>query len=114
MGFFTDLNAGKGVPFMDNRDAGDKATLLEGIWHIEDYAYIDSKNGRCAVVIFREDAENFYFMNSVVTEMLYKVDAAGKKSEIPCAGIKFSIVKNRDETREYFTYEFVSEDDVPF
>ena len=114
MGFFTDLNSGKGIPFMDDRDAGDKSALLSGVWHFEDYGYIDSKNGNCAVVIFAEDAEHFFFMNSVVTEMLRKVDAAGKKSEIPRAGVKFYTTANRDGSREYFTYEFVSEDDAPF
>lgn len=114
MGFFEELNPGKGIPFMDGREKGDTQTLAGKEWHISDFGFIKGDNGEFAVAIFEEDAERFYFLNNILTEMLQKVAAAGKRDELPAQRIRFEVRPNKQGKREYMTFEFVGEDEIPF
>ena len=116
MGFFEDLNPSKGVPFMDNRDKADNAMLIGKTLHIEDFAFIDTKNGECPVVIFKEDQDNFYFLNGIIADMLHKVSDGNMRRQLPDHAIRFYKKTNKDGDREYMTFEFVNDDgeEVPF
>ena len=114
MGYFANLNSGKGVPFMDDRDKGEKADIIGKELHFDEFDFIKTENGRCAVATFKELPETFYFMNEVVTNMLDQVRKDGQEDKIQYATVVFSMKENQKGNREYFNYEFISEDEIPF
>lgn len=79
------------IDFMVGRKKGEEHPPLKQVLTIENYDFLQGENGEYAVVIFKEDKENFYFMGSVVTEKLKKVDNAllpSEKDEMLSLGIE--------------------------
>lgn len=113
MSYFTDLNPSKGIPFMDGRDKGESADIVGKWLHIDDFGFIKGDNGEFAVVSFAEDAEHFYFMNSIITEMLQKVNADSMRKYLGSQAIRFDM-KTSAKGRDYMTYEFADADEIPF
>ena len=116
MSYFTDLNSGKGIPFMDEREKGDKAELFDRVLHIDDFGFIDGENGEFPVVSFAEEPEKFYFLNSVIGDMLKQVSKDAMKEHLKTAPVKL-YTRVSDKNREYMAYEFVDPDSaeaVPF
>lgn len=113
MSFFTDLNSGKGIAFMDNADKADLKDVATKLVHITDYGYIQGEDGDFAVIQLAETPGKFYFANSVITDMLKKVDGAYKKSELPNQGIVFK-PRTSKKGRQYMSFEFVGDEEVPF
>lgn len=113
--FFESLNPGKGIPFMDDADKGNNADLLGKRWHIADFGFIEGDNGEFPVVQFSEQPEKFYFLNSVIGEMLHKVESAGMRSKLQQHVITFEMRTSKKD-REYMTFEFVGKDgeEIPF
>lgn len=111
MGYWDRFNS-KGIPFMDNRDKGNLRDILGKIVHIEDYGFIRNDEGDYGVIIVKEDAENFYFCNQVITDMLHQVDSDGMKEELANQPIKFELAESK-KGREYFRFEF-AENAIPF
>ena len=93
------------LPIMEGREKG---TLVEGVkMTIKDWGYMMGKddNGNdkeYACVIVKEDDKNFYFLNSVPTDKLKKIDslydektlALIKDNGIP---VVFEIKKSKDK-----------------
>lgn len=104
--YFKKLNAGRAVAFMEGREKGDKSEILDEVLYFEDFAFINGENGECAVAIFT-DKPNFYFMNSVVTDMLHEIDADGMREELKEQPIRFTMRENQKGTREYLAFEFI-------
>ena len=105
--YFKKLNAGNAIPFMEGREKGEKSDILDKALHFEDFGFITTENGECAVVAFTEIKDRFYFMNSVVTEMLHKVEADNMIGELSGHSIVFTMKANQKGTREYMAFEFV-------
>ena len=112
MGYFEDLNPSKGIPFMDGRDKGDNENLIGKRWHIDDFGFITGDNGEFAVVSFAEDNTHFYFMNSIITEMLQTVSKDAMRKQLSQVAIEF-MMKTSKKDREYMSFEF-HEDEIPF
>lgn len=112
MGYFDRFNS-KGIPFMDNRDKGDLRDILGKTVHIEDFGFIKSEEGGdYGVIAIQEDKEKFFFVNSVITDMLHQVDSDGMRDELPKQCIVFSMAESK-KGREYFKFEF-TENNIPF
>ena len=105
---FKDLNAGKGIPFMDGRDAGQLKDLVgQGEYSITDFAFLTDEDGdEYAAFTVAQDDARFYFANGVITEMLKKVEQKGVKDELPNAPIVFKTVTSK-RGRDYTAFEFV-------
>lgn len=113
MSFFTNLNSGKGIAFMDNADKADLKDIATRLVHINDYGYIHGEGGDFAVIQLAETPGKFYFANSVITDMLKQVDAGDMKGELPNQGIVFKL-RTSKKGRQYMSFEFVSDEEVPF
>ena len=111
MGYFDRFN-NKGIPFMENRDKADMRDIIGKPVHIEDFGFIKNDDGDYGVIIIKEDADNFYFCNQVISEMLHQVQDDDMKDELPKQVIKFDLVKSKNG-REYFKFEF-AENNIPF
>ena len=105
---FKDLNTGKGIPFMDGRDAGQLKDLVgQGKYLITDFAFLTDEDGdEYAAFTVAQDDARFYFANGVITEMLKKVEKEGAKDELPNAPIVFKTVTSK-RGRDYTAFEFV-------
>ena len=107
MGYF-DKFVRKGIPFMEGREKGNLRDLLGKELHIEDFGFINGKDGKFAVMMFAEDADKFYFGNSIVTEMLETVDEDGMRKELAEQVIVFTMRVSKDRNQEYMAFDFVS------
>lgn len=110
MGYFDKFN-NKGIPFMENRDKGDMHDLINKTVHIEDFGFIRNDEGDYGVIIVKEDKDNFYFCNAVITDMLHTVDNDGMRDELVKQNVVFSMATSK-KGREYFKFEFTG--DIPF
>lgn len=106
MGYF-DKFVRKGIPFMEGREKGNLRDLVDKPLHIVDYGFIEGKDGRFAVIAFKEDEANFYFGNSIVTEMLEEVDADGMRDELANQVIQFSLRISKERGQEYMAFDFI-------
>ena len=106
MGYF-DKFVRKGIPFMEGREKGNLRDMLERPLHIVDYGFIEGKDGRFAVIAFKEDADRFYFGNSIVTEMLEEVDADGMRDELAQQAIQFDLRVSKERGQEYMAFDFI-------
>lgn len=82
---------GNVIDFMVGREKGEKQIPLKQVLTIENYDYLPGDNGDFAVVIFKEDKNNFYFMGSIVTDKLKKIDEVllpSEKEEILADGLE--------------------------
>lgn len=106
MGYF-DKFVRKGIPFMEGREKGNLRELVNRPLHIVDYGFIEGKDGRFAVIAFKEDADRFYFGNSIVTEMLEEVDADGMRDELTEQAIQFDLRVSKERGQEYMAFDFI-------
>lgn len=107
--FFSSLNNAGGIEFMDKRTKGDAATLIGRTVTILDYGFIKSNDGGdYAVFIVKEDDDNFYFGNSVLTDKLHMVDNAGRKDEIHLHPVTFTTQVSKKGPRKGKTYTMVT------
>ena len=106
MGYF-DKFANKGIPFMEGKDKGSLRDMIDRPLHIEDFGFINGQDGKFAVILFAEDSDNFYFGNSIITEMLEQVDADGMRDALADETIVFSMRMSKERKQEYMTFDFV-------
>lgn len=106
MGNYFDKFKSAGIPFMEGRDKGNLADVLGEELHIVDFGFINGEDGKYAVMLFEEHPDEFYFGNSIITEMLVDVDADGMKGELALQPIRFEQRQNRSGKRTYTTYVF--------
>lgn len=115
MSYFTEFN-NDGIPFMDGRSKGDRANILNKPLHIVDYGFIKGTDGEFAVMLFDEYPDQFYFGNSIVTEMLKTVSADNMKKHLREQAIIFTLKVSKKTKREYMAFRFDEPDSekVPF
>ena len=106
MGYF-DKFVRKGIPFMEGREKGNLRDMVDKPLHIVDYGFIEGKDGKFAVIAFKEDADRFYFGNSIVTEMLEEVDADGMREELAQQAIQFDLRVSKERNQEYMAFDFI-------
>ena len=106
MGYF-DKFVRKGIPFMEGREKGNLRDLVDKPLHIVDFGFIDGKDGKFAVMQFAEDGANFYFGNSIVTEMLETVEEDDMRDELAQQAIVFSLRVSKERNQEYMAFDFI-------
>lgn len=102
--YFEKFNNG-GIQFMEGREKGNLSDMLEKSLHIIDHGFIAGDDGDYAVMLFAEDAEHFYFGNSIITEMLKTVDADGMTAELAEQPIMF-VQRESKRGRTYTGFKF--------
>ena len=113
MSYFTQFN-NDGIPFMDGRDKGEREEILDKPLHMVDFGFIRGNDGEFAVMAFSEYPKKFFFGNSIVTEMLKKVNADSMKSHLAEQTITFTLKKSKESNREYMAFRFGDADEIPF
>ena len=112
MGYFSQFK-NEGVPFMEGRDKGDKAEIMNRPLHIQDFGFINGQDGKFAVMLFAEEPEKFYFGNSIITEMLMQVERDDMKQGLREVAITFKERKSKETGRTYIAFD-IDESAVPF
>lgn len=105
MGYFDKFN-NAGIPFMEGREKGNLSDMLDKPLHIVEFGFINGEDGEYAVMAFAEDAERFYFGNSIITEMLHTVKDDGMSDELAEQEITFVKRTSRNGKRTYTAYVF--------
>lgn len=115
MSFFTEFN-NDGIPFMDGKDKGERSEILDRPLHMDDFGFINGSDGEFAVMHFAEIPDKFFFGNSIITEMLHKVNAASMKAHLAEQAITFTLKTSKETKREYMAFRFDEPDSekVPF
>lgn len=111
MSYFTQFNSSnRGIPFMDACEKANVTDLFGRTVHITDFGFIRDKDGDgdFAAFTISEEPGKFYFGNAILTDMLKKVDADGKREALPFAAIKFD-QRTSKKGRQYVGFEFVEE-----
>ena len=104
MGYF-DKFKHEGIPFMEGREKGEIRKVLGKPLHIDGFGFIKGRNGDFAVVSFKEDAKQFYFCNSIITDMLKEVQKDGMEKELAEQVIILSERVSKDGNA-YITFDF--------
>ena len=114
MGYF-DKFKNEGVPFMEGKTKGELQDVLNQKLHIDEFGFINGENGRFAVIHVKEYPEQFFFCNSVITEMLETVKEDGQEALLATSAITFSKAVSK-KNREYYTFEVeeAAQESVPF
>ena len=97
----------EGIPFMDNAKKGDITDLQGEILHISDWGYITKRNGKFAVITFKEHPGYFYFGGLVLTNMLETIDEDGEQVLMKSQGIVLETKTTKDGERSFMTVDFV-------
>lgn len=105
MSYFDKFNR-EGIPFMEGRDKDKLDNVCGRMLHIDDFGFIEGKDGQFAVIAFQEEPTKFYFGNSIVTEMLKEVQNDGMKNELRKQVIVFDKRTSKDN-RVYTSFKFV-------
>lgn len=99
----------KGILFMDDRDKGDIKTLVGDVLHIDDFGFINGRDGEYAVVSFKEHPESFYFAGLALTDICRKIDADGMREELAAQPIVLTMKKSKNN-RSYMSVDFLDND----
>lgn len=105
MSYFEKFNR-EGIPFMEGREKDKFDNILGRMLHVDDFGFIEGKDGQFAVVCFQEIPQKFYFANNIITEMLKEVQNDGMKSELRKQTIVFD-KRVSQNNRPYMSFKFV-------
>lgn len=106
-----------GIPFMDNRTAGEtKSELIGSVYTLEDYGFLEVDGNEITAFIVKEDKDKFYFGGEVLTNTLHTLEE--KVGELPLhelmreEGIEvlFGRKKSKKNKREYTTVKLFPND----
>ena len=106
----TEMNQGKGIPFMEGRTKGDVKSILGCEVTVVGYGFINGDDGDFIVFEIKEDEKVFYFGNSVMTEK-FKEFTKEERAEIETDGLPIRIteVNNKKGNIKYQNIEFYPE-----
>lgn len=99
----------RGIPFMDDRKKGDINVLVGEVLHIDDFGFINGRDGEYAVVSFKEHPDSFYFAGLALTDICRKVDADGMREELAAQPVVLSMKKSKNN-RNYMSVDFTAAD----
>lgn len=104
------MNSGKGIEFMNEREKGEMQDLLNKNLTITDYSFINGDDGEYVVFIVKEDESKFYFGGKVLTENM-KSFTSDDKEEIKRDGLPviFEERKSKKTNRKYIASRFYPE-----
>lgn len=96
------------LPLMQGREQASLNDVCNQILHFQDFGFVTTRNGECAVATFAEFPQHFFFCNQVVTDMLHTVENDGQAEALPGVGVEFT-KKFSQVGREYLTFEFMTD-----
>lgn len=99
----------RGIPFMDDRKKGDINGLVGEVLHIDDFGFINGRDGEYAVVSFKEHPDSFYFAGLALTDICRKIDADGMREELAAQPVVLSMKKSKNN-RNYMSVDFTAAD----
>lgn len=99
----------RGIPFMDDRKKGDINVLVGEVLHIDDFGFINGRDGEYAVVSFKEHPDSFYFAGLALTDICRKIDADGMREELSAQPVVLSMKKSKNN-RNYMSVDFTAAD----
>lgn len=104
MGYFAKFGKrDKGVEFMDDRAKGFIADLVGRPVKVDEFAFINTKNGRCAVFTVQGIDSTFWFAPTALTEFFEEVEADGMSDAI--RGVLITIEQRTSKSgNPYFGY----------
>lgn len=85
------------------REKGDTNALLDTAVTITDFDYLTGDKGEYAVFTIKEDAQQFYFGNSILTGHLKELEADGHKEEIQTHGLPTLFEQKRSKQNRTYT-----------
>lgn len=100
---------GKSNLIVDGMVQLETAELLGKVVTVINVDIINTKNGRCGVMLFREFEDSFYFAGSVLTNLCERLlEDPEAMDELKKDGLKISIFTAKSKTgRSYTTFSFV-------
>lgn len=96
---------------LSNRSQVDTEAILDKKLTIKDFSLAKTKNGECAIVIFEELPDNFYFGGTVLTGILKEIgNDEFDMRELRKNGMQIKLFKseNKDKTRTYTNVEILN------
>lgn len=78
---------------------------------VKDYSIANTKNGECAIVLFDEMPDNFYFAGTVLTGIIKEIDKDEfDKRDLRKNGMQIKLyqTENKDHTRTYTGVEILN------
>lgn len=106
--YFKKFGKGEGVPFMEGREGASLKQLRNQTINVEEFAFIKTEHGPCAVFTIKGDCNQFFFANQGLNDMFEQVQNDGMEEELKEQNIHF-LTKVSQNRREYTTFEFVDE-----
>ena len=96
---------------LGNRSQVSTDMILDKELTITDFSMAKTKNGECAIVIFQEMPDNFYFAGTVLTGILKDISKDDfDMRELRKNGMKIKLFKseNKDKTRTYVNVDILN------
>ena len=107
MSYFTQFNSSnRGIAFMDTCEKANVTDLFGRTVHITDFGFIKGEDGDYAAFTVAETPGLFYFGNAIITDMLKKVDADGKREELQFVAVRIEQRLSK-KGRNYVGFEFL-------
>ena len=110
---YTDIkNKRRGSSIIANgREKLNKEDVLNQTLTLTNVDVINAKDGRCAVMLFAEYPNSFYFGGKVLTEMCEEfLDDEDAMDDLKAGNVKLVLsLATSNNGREYVTYDFVEE-----
>lgn len=104
--YFKGFNGTGGAACMDGREKGDLSMITGEELHIGEFAFLSNDEGEYAVFTLAEYPSEFFFGNSIITEMLKQVQADGMALAMRDIPVKFEKRISR-KGRDYMAFRFV-------
>ena len=94
------------LEILEGKEKGNKQDILDKVVTINDYGFINSKDGQYAVFVVKEN-NNFYNASSLLTDYLKAMEAEGAHEQIRTEGLPIRLVeKTSSNNRKYIDVEF--------
>ena len=96
---------------LSNRSQVSTDMIVDKVLTIKDFTMARTKNGECAIVIFDEMPDNFYFAGTVLTSILKDVmkdDFDMRELRKNGMQVKLYQTENKDHTRTYTNVDILN------
>jgi len=91
------------LELMQGREKGNTEALLNTPVTINDFDYLEGDDGTYAVFTIKEDTQQFYFGNSILTGHLQELEAKGFKNAVQGEGLPTLFEQKRSKQNRTYT-----------
>lgn len=102
-------NKNSKITIMEGREKEELRSLLDKEVTINNFDFLNGKDGIYAVFTIAEDEKSFYFASSIITENLLDIEREGLKEEVQKEGLKIKLTERKSESskRNYIAVNFI-------